>query len=523
MTGSMATSTELNALRQSLALKAQAYPRTGGLLDREELTALYRHRDQIAPKESEFVLILASMMRVDHPGLKLKHYDLGWYWFRNVTRLPLCSLLAELAKDENPVVRWPAVNALSFFPSDEAFRLLTDTIGDQTFKVAAEAVKGLARYPANRVVSLMRQVSFNQALHPHVRREAAKAVARLDVPGKSALIERLANDATPSMRQLAVELATFVPQPGVTQVLQNLIKDKSKGVRGMALVALARLARANDRVWIVERAKNDRCSNQTDAIRALGEFADHRDLPLLSTLAASERSFPVRWAVAQALRSYPCKESVCLLMGLALGMTCGPAFDSLVCLPAKLTARTIRELAIVQNATVRTNLVSRLGDWKHPGLRRILRKLVCDPDSTVRAAAVSSLGALDQVDDLPLLRRLCRDESEVVRSEAVWNVGKARLKTDIPLMKALAFDKCAAVRTLAARRLASAAARTELLQWLDANLKELSFEVLKELDYKLYAPGWLQRAEQQADDGTSLMELGIIWQDATVNRKRKSV
>ncbi len=493
------TSTDLRVVKDRLSLKAKSYTRTGRLLERDELMALYRQRRQFRPTRAESRLILSSMRREGGLGLKLRQSELGWYWFRDVSRSDLCSLLMELARDRNPLVRWPAVNVLAFAQYEESFRLLKTLVEDQEVEIAVEAVKGLADFPATRVVRVLRRISVNEAFAPQVRRPAAKALAKLDAPGASALIKRLAVDAVPSMRQVAVELMREARRPNDARVLRRLAKDKSRRISGMALVTLAKLGRAAERDWMAELAKN-RGINQPAAIRALGEFADLRDLPLLST---------VRWAVSEVLVRYPCQEAVNLLKDLARGMQCGPAFDSLVRLPAKLTARVIRELAKDKSGNVHANLATHLGDWKHPGVRIVLRQLARDQDFAVRASAASSLGALGSVQDLPLLRQMCRDKNDWVRKEAVWTVGIFGQAADIPLLKMLAFDNCVEVRALAARTLATTAARKELLPWLDENIDQLSFEVLKELDYGLYAPAWLRKAEKRAKDDYSLMELGV--------------
>ena len=62
---------------------------------------------------------------------------------------------------------------------------------------------------------------------------------------------------------------------------------------------------------------------------------------------------------------------------------------------------------------------------------------------------------------------------------------------------------------MAARMLSRVSSRSELQKWFTANSSSLSLEALKELDYRLYAPAWLRKAEQRADDDYSLMQLGV--------------
>ena len=497
----------LAPLLQRLAVRSMSYPRTGRLLDRNELQELYRHRGKVMLSGDEAKLILASTRREEHRGLKLRRNELGWYWFRNLSRYGLTSLLMELAGDKNASVRWPAVNMLGYCACEDAFKLFQILVADRNVEIAVEAVKGLARLSPRRSVPALRLVCCNQGLDPQVRRQAAKALATLDERGRSALIARLAGDAVPSMRQVAVALMGEPHGPGDAEALERLVKDKSSTVRGMAMVALAKLGRAADHDRFAERARNGTKGDQPAAIRALGQFADPSDLPLLTELA-SERPLSVRWAVAEVLSRYPCQEAVGLLKVMANGATCGVALDSLVRLPAELTVRGIRELLDDPNDNVRANLAPRLADWKHPNAGNLLRKLAADRDWAVRTGAASSLGEVGSAKDLPLLRKMCRDQDERVRTQAAWAVGGFRQEADTPLLKALIYDGCADVRTVAARRLIGTAARKDLVPWVDENVTRLSFEALKEFDYHLYAPAWLRNAAALTDDDSSLA-LGI--------------
>ena len=322
-------------------------------------------------------------------GFKIKRYELGWYWFRNTPPAALLSLVLELAQYPNPQARWLAVNVLGFLPDQESFPLLKNLVADPCDEVAIEAVKGLARFPAAQAVPVLHRICFNEALHSYVRRPAAIALAKLDAPGAANLIERLAGDAVANIRLVAVNLMTQARCPNNAQVLARLVKDKSSRVRNRALVALAKLGRPADRDWIAALALK-KGINQPAAIRALGEFADPRDLPRLSALAA-EGSYSVHFALAEALGQYPCQEAVSLLQDMARGNGVR-AFDSLVRLPAKLTAKAIRELAENKSICVRANLASSLSDWKHPVWCRNSSGLITNPKRRFEFVGFTSSG-----------------------------------------------------------------------------------------------------------------------------------
>jgi HEAT repeat protein len=496
------TSEEFHAARHTLCRNIKFYPRNRSLLNPEDLEVLYRHRQQFTPSRDELKLIFSSMRKELSKCTKYRQYDLGWYWFRNISQTEFFSLLMEMAREKNPLVRWPAVNLLGFFRFKKAFKLFKTLVKDQADEVAWEAVKGLARYPAECVIPLFRRMSFNVRLDPKVRGKAAAVLASLNGPDVVSLIERFADDGSESIRLMAVGLMTQSRRP-YDELLRKLARDRSGRVRRAAMVALAKLGRDADRKWIVEIAKNKSNPNQHFAVSALAEFADPRDFPLMSALIKDSLR-EMASVAAYVLWRYPCQEAANLLGTLVADHKCWPAISSLVRLPAKLTVKTIREFAKNTNDILRSNLAFHLRDWNHPDARKIIRQLARDRDYGVRSNAASTLGILGVKDDLPLLRKMCRDENEWVRQAAVWSVGKFREPSDIPLLKRLVLDSCVEVGVLAARRLAAMASRKDLSQWLDANIEQLSFDTLKELDYVLYAPRWLRKAEEIANDDKSL-------------------
>jgi HEAT repeat protein len=242
-------------------------------------------------------------------------------------------------------------------------------------------------------------------------------------------------------------------------------------------------------------------------VTALADYRDESDLPLLRKLATDTDS-GVRWRAAEALGKFHQPGDIPLLRKMALKNQSG-ALDSLLRFPPELIVGTLRDFSKHRNAGLRCNLALALGDWSQPESSLLLRNLAQDADPIVRSVAVSSLGALGDAHHLPLLRELTEDESAEVRREAVWAVGQFRQAEDIELFKRCLNDKVVEVRTLAARMLSLLYPGPALGEWFKGNSFSLSLEALKEIDYRLYAPAWLRKAEQRADDDYSLMELGV--------------
>ena len=250
--------------------------------------------------------------------------------------------------------------------------------------------------------------------------------------------------------------------------------------------------------------------DRVDTIRVLAKHRNKADLPLLRQLAA-EGSFPVGLALGPALELFRRPKDVELLFQLGC-INVVYAIEALINCPGQAAVAAIRKLARQGNDCVRANLAGRLGDWRNPAAPRLLRRLARDGNEYVRADAASSLGALSCPEDLPLLRRMCQQDSSAdVRREAVWAVGLYRRNEDIPLLKRLAADQSPCMRTVAAMALTRVMRRTELERWLDQEDCRLSFEVLREVDFALYAPKWAQKTQSRVDDQDIRMELGVAW------------
>ena len=260
---------------------------------------------------------------------------------------------------------------------------------------------------------------------------------------------------------------------------------------------------------ILERASTSTSGRlRADAVRKLATFRNSEDLPLIRKLAREDQ-YSVRWAVAEALGNLRRPDDVPLLKKLARKMSEGPALASLMGFRGNVAAAAIRELSQDKDGCLRGNLAVQLHEWQHKDAATVLRRLAVDKEPWPRCAAASSLGALRLAKDLPLLRRMTRDEDSFVRREAVWAVGLYCQPKDIALMQASTGDEAREVRMVAAMALTRIMARGALVRWMDENIDRVSFEVLRELDFALYAPGWLKRAEPRAGDNDIRLELGM--------------
>jgi hypothetical protein len=266
-----------------------------------------------------------------------------------------------------------------------------------------------------------------------------------------------------------------------------------------------------DRAKLLQKLKGKFASldDRLDTIRSLAACKNKADLPLFRQLAA-ERSFPVGLALHPALELFRKPNDVELLFQLGrINVTY--ALDALAKCPGQAAVAAIHKLARQGNDYVRANLAGRLYLCRNPIAPRLLRRLARDRHYWVRRSVAQSLGALCRPEDLPLLRRLCQDSNADVRLEAVWAVGLYRRKEDIPLLMRMATDQCDMMRTVAAMALTRVMRRTELERWLEQEDRRLSLEVLREVDFALYAPKWSRKSHSRLDDQDIRYELGVAW------------
>jgi len=273
-----------------------------------------------------------------------------------------------------------------------------------------------------------------------------------------------------------------------------------------------RLARSlKDRAKLLQKLKGKFASmdDRLDTIRRLAACKNKADLPLFRQFAA-EGSFLVGLALGRALELFRKPDDVELLFQLGrINVT--NALHALAKCPGQAAVAAIRKLVRQGNDYVRANLAGRLDLCRNPIAPRLLRRLARDREEHVRRSVAQSLGALCLPEDLPLLRKLSQDSNADVRLEAVWGVGLYRREEDIPLLKRMEADQSPCMRTVAAMALTRVMRRTEMKRWLELEDRRLSFDVLREVDFALYAPKWARKTHSRLEDQDIRYELGVAW------------
>jgi hypothetical protein len=311
-----------------------------------------------------------------------------------------------------------------------------------------------------------------------------------------------------------IELGWFWVRSCSRARLEKMLAIKQRQRRDASWVngRSRRLARSlKDRAKLLQKLKGKfaRLDDRLDAIHWLAACKNTADLPLFRQLAV-EGSFPVGLALGPALELFRKPKDADLLFELGR-IHVHYALDALVKCPGRAAVAAIHKLARQGDGCVRANLAGGLYRWRNPAAPRLLRRLARDQDYCVRRSVAQSLGALCLPEDLPLLRRLCQDTSDSVRLEAIWAVGLHRCEEDIPLLKRMAADESTCMRTVAAMALTRVMRPAELEHWLDQEDRRLSFEVLREVDFALYAPKWARKLHSRLEDQDIRFELGVAW------------
>ena len=490
-----------------LKVRVAQYLLAGKLLARHELSLIYHERHLLKPTRDQLKLVLVSMWKEAPVGVETSNCALGWFWFRKLSRFEFAGIVVELTSDRRPFIRMCAARVLGFLASKVSFKAILRLIDDPVGDVAGEAAKALGRYPADQAVPVLRRAAVNTSIPWLPRRHAMEAITRFGRAGHAAVVIKLLKDPSPSIRSSALRVLHNLPCSVDATLLLKLAKDPSPQVRRDAVRVMGNRHQAAHHDFLVQVATGVGCRPRSSAVEALAHYRNNADLPLLRKLA-TDADCVVRWRAAEGLGLFQVTSDIPFLRAMAVKNQLG-SLDSLLRFSPALIVATLRAFAKHGNLVLRSNLALQLGEWPHPEASTLLRKLAQDGDPIVRSSAVSSLGALGDPRHLPLLRKSIEDKSDDVRRETVWALGQIVQAKEIALLKDCLHDPVVEVRTLAARMLSLVLPRSELRRWFAANYRSLNFDELKEIDYRLYAPDWLQRAEMLDEDDYNLMHLGV--------------
>ena len=149
-------------------------------------------------------------------------------------------LIADL-KDNDPLVRSNAVQALGVIKDSRAVEPLIAALNDKDPLIQRQAVKALGRINDLRAVEPLIGVLEERGKKPHVRMSAAEALGKI---GDSSAVEPLVaalSDPYWEVRSHAAEALGRIRDPSAVEPLIEALKDQDATVRGNAVDGLARI------------------------------------------------------------------------------------------------------------------------------------------------------------------------------------------------------------------------------------------------------------------------------------------
>lgn len=144
-------------------------------------------------------------------------------------------------KNDDPLVKRHAVQALGAIEDPRAVEPLIEVLNDKDPLIQRQAVKALGRIKDPRAVEPLIGVLEDEDRKPHVRMSAAEALGRLGDPRAVESLVVALNDDHWEVRSHAAEALGRIKDPLAVEPLIGALTDKDVTVRGNAVDALAKI------------------------------------------------------------------------------------------------------------------------------------------------------------------------------------------------------------------------------------------------------------------------------------------
>lgn len=327
--------------------------------------------------------------------------------------------LGKMISDPEVQVRASAVSALQAIGSPDGFTHLAAATGDANGEIAIGAIRGLLSLGDKRALPRIARLAASE--HPHLRQEAAYAVAAMDGgASQSELLGKLLEDSSASVRQSVVRGFADRPDAASLPLVTAAAKDADEGVRRRVVAALkVSPAKGADDV-LAPFVKDESEKVRAASINAMAD-RDPQGHKKRIHGAAGDPSPVVRSVVATALGTIGDADGLDLLDKLVRDKEPGVRGTA-----ARATGKvgTPRALTILDVALkdsddmVRMMAVEGLGDVQEDGALERLRKAVSDSSIPVRVSAIRLLGKRGDTEAIPLLKEAAREPAEMIRQAA---------------------------------------------------------------------------------------------------------
>ena len=474
-----------SAAQKLLCRKMTAYRRTGRLLTPPELLRLYRHRHRVKPRQSELPLFLSSMLREEKHRMERSRRQLGWYFLRDLSAADLFRLLRDVSVNSDPRVRVPAMEAIGYFKTNAAFRVLAKATHDLDATVAAIAVKALGRF-GRKALPLLRRIAVNAKLAREPRREAIYALAEIALPAAWPFLLRLGND--PAVAWPVLHVVGKHPEPKHAFLPRQLTQSTDKYLRFKAWIVLRALKLPEDRDRMLAAAKDKNRPERDFAAQALAELAVAADAPLFERWAR-DPDWRMRQAAATYFGNTKQPTSVPLLKRLVLrgGLARHDASRALCRLSRKHAWSVVLELIENSHSDIRSITLRALVEAGWPEAKALLERFAGDAYPKEHFTVASAMAASDRPVNLPLIRRLAVGGDPNVAEPAARGLAKHGKPKDLPLFRRLMRDPDPVAQFWAARGFSRLATSAQIEKTL---ADDLPFDATATLDQARYRPRW---------------------------------
>ncbi len=209
---------------------------------------------------------------------------------------------SQALSDPDPDVRATAVEGLaegwwSGPHAESPVALLLTALHDEDDRVARAATARVAALPETELPAIWSAI---RAASPRIRSDLIRAVEVFDPARLARLAGTNAQDADPSDRVLAVDLAARAATPESTRIVVGALSDPDSVVRRTAAAAMSAI-RAPAAVHALARSLSDpQADVRVEAVRALG-LIDDDAVPAILIEALKDPEVMVRTTAADAL------------------------------------------------------------------------------------------------------------------------------------------------------------------------------------------------------------------------------
>ncbi len=343
-------------------------------------------------------------------------------------------------------------NELSPQVSEVRVGLLLARLHDADWILRWQAMEELVALKVAAAGGPLRGIVADSGEHPWVRSRALVAMARLGVQGSLELSMSLADDASPQLRAGAVEALGLLGHAGGSRIAKERIVDADPSVCSAALVAYARIARAE--AWEAVKAAfdgdlreaafravvhipapaaqqkiqllldSDDVNSRRRIMKAIGESRDPRFIPALLARLAVETDADSRLVGEQALAKF---DDALLAEPLlqVLASDKSPLYQVALKLLARRVSKPVCDVVVANLVRIETadpralaaalDLLSRFdGD----AFRDVAARHLKHPLAEVRCSAIVALSRSRQADHFSMLQDALIDPEPMVRAAA---------------------------------------------------------------------------------------------------------